>query len=63
MAPGMAAAQMGATWSPLHAAGFHDLSPRIPQDRTLGEFSELAEILARKRAPGDGMRLALGDVS
>ncbi|CAE7375551.1 unnamed protein product [Symbiodinium sp. KB8] len=33
MAPGMAAAQMGATWSPLHAAGFHDLSPRIPQDR------------------------------
>lgn len=43
MAPGMAAAQMGATWSPLHAAGFHDLSPRIPQDRTLGEFSELPE--------------------
>ncbi|CAE7516192.1 unnamed protein product, partial [Symbiodinium necroappetens] len=42
MAPGMAA-QMGATWSPLHAAGFHDLSPRIPQDRTLGEFSELPE--------------------
>eukprot|EP00439_Symbiodinium_sp_Y106_P028561 s3927_g3.t1 len=40
MAPGMAA-QMGVTWSPLHASGFHDLSPRIPQDKTLGEFSEL----------------------